>query len=232
MRIDKSRGVLICVIIFCIPAFFAHSACAQPAPDPAPLPAHRVLAAENEIGFFGTIPVANASYRADAVDRQFYIFGIAYNRMLVHGRLCDVRWVSEIMPVELLREPFLKGTSVQTLSDVPSFTETKTTYGMGSNPVGADVIFLPNGKWEPFVGVHGGVSYFTRNVLSVQGSQFNFLLDGRAGMRYMLSGRRSVSVSYRFEHMSNAFTAIDNPGVDSQMIQFSYNFPSHFWRAH
>jgi hypothetical protein len=211
---------------------FALDACAQPAPDPAPSHVSRSLAAENEIGIFGTIPVANASYRADAIDRQFYVLGISYNRMLVHGHLCDVRWVSEIMPVMVLREPFLRGTSVQTTSANPPFTSTGSTYGMGSNPVGADVIFLPNGKWQPVVGVHGGVGYFTRNVLSAQGSQFNFLLDGRAGMRLMLSGRRSVSIAYRFEHMSNAFTAIDNPGLDSQMIQLSYNFPFHFRSAH
>jgi hypothetical protein len=226
MRFHTGPGIFTYAIFFCLLGFFALSACAQPTPDPAPSHVSRSLAAENEIGFFGTIPVANASYRADAVDRQ------SYNRMLVHGRLCDVRWVSEIMPAVVLREPFLKGTSVQTNTANPPFTSTGATYGMGSNPVGADVIFLPNGKWQPVVGVHGGVSYFTRNVLSPQGSQFNFLLDGRAGMRLMLSGRRSVSIAYRFQHMSNAFTAIDNPGVDSQMIQLSYNFPFHFWRAH
>lgn len=231
MRFHAGPRIFIYAIFFCL-GFFVLSACAQPTPDPAPSHVSRTLVAENEIGFFGTIPVANASYRADAVDRQFYIFGFSYNRLLVHGRLCDVRWVSEIMPAMVLREPFLKGTSVQTTSANPPFTSTGATYGMGSNPVGADVIFLPNVKWQPVVGVHGGVSYFTRNVLSVQGSQFNFLLDGRAGMRYVLSGTRSVSIAYRFEHMSNAFTAIDNPGVDSQMIQLSYNFPFHFWRAH
>lgn len=232
MQTHAGRGVFIWVIFMCLVAFFTLSACAQQTPDPASQPVSRWLAAENEIGFFGTIPMANASYRADAVDRQFYIFGISYNRLLVHGHFCDVRWVSEIMPAMVLREPFLKGTNVQMLSANPPFTSTKATYGMGSNPVGADVIFLPNGKWQPFVGVHGGLTYFTRNVLSPEGSQFNFLLDGRAGMRYMLSGRRSVSIAYSFQHMSNAFTAVDNPGVDSQMIQLSYNFPFHFWRAH
>lgn len=232
MRFYTGPGVSNSVILFFLLVFFVLNSCAQQTPDSAPSSVSRALAAENEIGFFGTIPVANASYRADATDRQFYIFGISYNRLLVHGHFCDVRWVSEIMPAVVLREPFLKGTSIPVLSANPPFTSTAVTYGMGSNPVGANVIFLPNGKWQPFVGVHGGVLYFNRNVLSPQGSQFNFLLDGRAGMRYMLSGRRSVSVSYRFQHMSNAYTAVDNPGLDSQMIQLSYNFPFHFWRAH
>lgn len=232
MRFHTGLRIFTYAILFCVPGFFALSACAQPTPDPAPSHVSRTLAAENEMGFFGTIPMANASYRADAVDRQFYIFGVSYNRLLVHGHFCDVRWVSEIMPAVVLREPFLKGTSIPVLSANPPSTSTGVTYGMGSNPVGAQVIFLPQGKWQPFMGVHGGVTYFTRNVLSPQGSQFNFLLDGRAGMRYMLNGRRSVSIAYRFQHMSNAYTAVDNPGLDSQMVQLSYNFPFHFWRAH
>jgi hypothetical protein len=136
--------------------FHAQRLCAQQTPDPASQPVSRSLAAENEIGFFGTIPMANASYRADATERQFYIFGFAYNRMLVHGHFLRCARVSEIMPAVVLREPFLKGTSIPVLSANPAFTSTGVTYGMGSNPVGTNVIFLPNGKWQPFMGVHGG----------------------------------------------------------------------------
>ena len=43
----------------------------------------------------------------------------------------------------LLAEPFIKGTDFQAQASVPPFTETKVTFGVGTNPVGADVIFLP-----------------------------------------------------------------------------------------
>ena len=116
-------------------------------------------------------------------------------------------------------------------ASVPPFTETKVTFGVGTSPVGADVIFLPEKPWQPFTGVHAGISYFTRNVLSSHAAQFNFLLDGRAGVRFSLRGGKSLSVAYMFQHMSNAYTALENPGVDSHMVHLAYAFPFRFRRA-
>jgi hypothetical protein len=131
------------------------------------------------------------------------------------------------MPVELLREPFERGTNIQTIRSFP-FTESKVTYGVGTNPVGADVIFLPRRRWQPYIGVHGGFSYFTRNVLASQAARFNFMLDGRAGVRFPLGGSRTLSVAYMFQHMSNAYIASENPGVDSHMIQVMFDVPLRF----
>jgi len=184
----------------------------------------------HELGVFGVLPLANGHLRGTTSDRHFFLFGVSYSYLLVHRRVCDVRWVSEIMPLELLAEPFIKGTNIQTLRSVAPFTETKTTFGLGTNPVGADVIFLPKKRWQPFTGVHAGASYFTRNVLGFRAARFNFMLDGRAGVRIPLHGGKSVSVAYMFQHMSNAYTALENPGVDSHMVHAAYTFPFRFRR--
>jgi len=193
---------------------------AQAAPEPP----------RNEFGVFGVLPLANGSLKGITSDRHFFLFGFSYSRLLGHSRVCDVRWVSEVMPVELLAEPVLKGTNVQTLSALSPFTETKVTYGVGTNPVGADAIFLPERKLQPFTGVHGGFSYFTSNVLDFEAAQFNFMLDGRAGVRMRMGGGKSLSVAYMFQHMSNAYAAVANPGVDSHMVHIAYAFPLRFTR--
>jgi hypothetical protein len=182
----------------------------------------------NEIGTFAVAPLANGSLKGVTTDRRFFLFGMSYSRLLGHSRVCDIRWVSEVMPLELLAEPFFAGTNFQALHAVPPFTETRITYGIGTNPAGADVIFIPGKKWQPFAGVHGGISYFNRNVLGAEATRFNFMLDGRAGLRLKLQSGRSVSVAYMFQHMSNAYIAVDNPGVDSHMIHVSYTFPFRF----
>jgi hypothetical protein len=184
----------------------------------------------NEFGVFAVLPLANGSLKGITSDRHFYLFGLSYSRLLGHGRVCDVRLVSEIMPVELLAEPFVKGTNIQTLNALSPFTETKVTYGLGSNPLGADLVFLPQRKWQPFTGVHGGFSYFMSNVLDAEGAQFNFMLDGRAGLRVQMGGGKALSVAYMFQHMSNAYAAAANPGVDSHMVHIAYVFPFRFKR--
>ena len=57
------------------------------------------------------------------------------------------------------------------------------------------------------------------------------MLDGRAGVRFRLHGGESLSVAYMFQHMSNAYTALENPGVDSHMVHVAYAFPFRFRRA-
>jgi hypothetical protein len=185
----------------------------------------------HELGVFGELPLANAQWKGVTSDRHFFLFGLSYSYPLVHHRVYNVRWVSEIMPVELLAEPFIKGTNIQTLRSIAPFSETKTTFGLGAKPVGADVIFLPERHWQPFTGVHAGASYFTRNVLGFRAAQFNFMLDGRAGVRFRLHGGKFLSVAYMFQHMSNAYTALENPGVDSHMVHVAYAFPFRFRRA-
>lgn len=216
--------LLPCILLFAVfppVKTYAQTSALQPQAAPA----------RNELGVFAVLPLANNHLRGTTSDRHFFLFGFSYSYRLVHRRVCDVRWVSEIMPVELLAEPFIKGTDFQTQRSVPPFTETRVTYGLGTSPVGAEVIFLPQRRWQPFTGVHGGISYFTRNVLSFQAAQFNFMLDGRAGVRFPLHGGKSLSVAYMFQHMSNAYTALENPGMDSHMVHVAYAFPFRFRRA-
>src|SRR5579864_4123512 len=113
-------------------------------------PQEQAAPSRHELGVFGVLPLANGHLKGTTSDRHFFLFGLSYSYLLTHRHVCDVRWVSEIMPVELLAEPFIKGTNFQTQSSVPPFTETKVSFGLGTNPVGADVIFLPEKRWQPF----------------------------------------------------------------------------------
>jgi hypothetical protein len=182
----------------------------------------------NNFDIFAVVPLANGSLKGVTSDRHFFLFGLSYTRLLTRTRICNIWWVSEIMPVELLAEPFINGSRIQTLANDPPFTESRITYGVGTNPVGTDVLFLRDRRWQPFVGVHAGFSYFTRNVLASDGAQFNFMVDGRAGLRYALHQNESLSLAFMFQHMSNAYMAAGNPGVDSYMIRIAYTFPFRF----
>ena len=181
----------------------------------------------NEFGVFGVFPLANGSLKGVTSDRRFFLFGLSYSHLLARTKVCDFRWASEIVPLELLAEPFIQGTDLQALTSVPPFTETRVTYGLGTNPVGAEVVFLPGRRLQPLTGVHLGISYFTRNVLASHAAQLNFMIDGRVGVRFPMQSGKSLTFSYMFQHMSNAYTALENPGVDSHMIHVAYTFPFH-----
>jgi hypothetical protein len=224
MPIMKERilSLLPLLLLLFISARTGYAQTAQPPSYAPPL---------NELGVFADLPLANGSVKGTTSDRHFFLFGLSYSRRLVHSRVCDVRWIAEIMPVELLGEPFIKGTHIQTLTSLPPFTRTRFTYGVGTNPLGVEVIFRPKKSWQPFTGAHAGMSYFTQNVLASRAAQFNFLVDGRAGVRFPLRGAKALSVAYMFQHMSNGYTALENPGVDLHMVHIGFTLPFRFKRS-
>ena len=53
---------------------------------------------------------------------------------------------------------------------------------------------------------------------------FNFTFEFGAGLEYYQSQSRSVRLEYQIHHFSNAYTAQENPGVDSGLLKLTYNF--------
>lgn len=99
-----------------------------------------------------------------------------------------------------------------------------TDYGYGLRPLGQHVRFLPFSRVGPFVEANAGFLVFNRNVPSDLGRRFNFEFGGGAGLEFALPHRRMIAAEYRVQHISNAYTAPDNSGIDQQEFRLSYVF--------
>jgi hypothetical protein len=179
----------------------------------------------NSFEIIGCDSLGNASLKGTTFDRRLLELEFSYNRLLIRKKNIALMFASEAIPLALLREPFFKNTEIQSrFQDFP-FTETRTSYGLGAKPVGILLTWFPQKKIEPLVGIHGGFLYFDRNMLSAHASQFNFTIDASLGLRFRLQEKTAISLSYMFQHMSNAYAAVENPGVDFHMIRVEYSFP-------
>ncbi|HEY3102487.1 MAG TPA: acyloxyacyl hydrolase [Pyrinomonadaceae bacterium] len=49
-------------------------------------------------------------------------------------------------------------------------------------------------------------------------SRFNFTFDFSGGVQIVNSNRRSFTIGYKYQHISNGYTGTFNPGVDVQMV--------------
>lgn len=185
--------------------------------------------ARNSIEVVGVATLADGSLDGTSVDRRLFLLGFTYSRVLTRSRRADIRFTSEVIPLALLREPFLLGSSIP-MPASNRFTEMRETYGVGASPVGIEIDWLPRKKVQPFFGLEGGFLRFGRNVLDSHGAKFNFTIDGRCGVRIALREEKSISVAYVFEHMSNAYEAAANPGLDAHMISVTYRFPLRILR--
>jgi hypothetical protein len=186
-----------------------------------------VSPARNGIEVVGAATLADGALESATVDRRLFVFGVTYSRVLTHRRVLEARFTSEAIPMALLREPFLTFASVQAVTS-NRFSVMRETYGFGASPVGIEIDWLPHKKIQPFFGVQGGFLRFDRNALDFLGAKFNFTIDGRGGVRIALPHEKSISVAYAFEHMSNAYLARGNPGLDAHMISVTYRVPLRF----
>ena len=199
----------------------------------------------NQLEIEGTGTLTNMRWQGQTLDRHLFEIGVSYERLLTKRNWGSMSFASEAVPFAALREPILRACPFDpiTLQCVGPFftgllpekigsfsfpfesTGYRTSYAAGAAPVGFVFRFLPERHVQPFVGVRGGFLYFNRNVLADDASQFNFTLDGRAGVRIPLPDGKAISVAYMFQHMSNKGISRDNPGMDSHMISLSYSFP-------
>ncbi len=214
------------LIIVTAPSIFF----AFPAPALAQGPDQRPSAGisvsdKNSVSLHLVGTIANGSLQGTSQDRRLFLIGAAYNRLLVRRSFASLSFTSQLIPFALLREPYFIGTNIQALRNVPPITETRKNYGAGASPAGVRVNFLPRKKVQPFFGIQGGFLYFSKTAISRQASHFNFTVDGRAGVEFPLSFGRAISFAYMFQHMSNAYIARQNPGVDSHMLTLAYRFP-------
>jgi opacity protein-like surface antigen len=66
--------------------------------------------------------------------------------------------------------------------------------------------------------------YSTRPIPDESAGSFNFTFDFGAGVEFWRSASKSVRIDYRYHHISNHYTAPDNPGIDNGLFQVTYAF--------
>lgn len=98
------------------------------------------------------------------------------------------------------------------------------TIGQALSPVGFQWNFRPQHRVQPFLIGHAGTMFTTHPIpLSAAGS-FNFTFDLGAGIEIYRTPTRSIRAEYRYHHISNDYTADQNPGIDNGVFQVTYAF--------
>ncbi len=131
------------------------------------------------------------------------------------------RWTSTTLKYRVAVLPLiLVHTSANTHTfGAATFVETnQTTYGGGVEPIGVQFNFRTSHKFQPLAMATGGALYFTRQVPVPNSSQYNFSFSFGTGLEIFAGDAHSVTVGYRYLHISNGYTAKYNPGIDNNLI--------------
>ena len=172
---------------------------------------------ENEWGVWGGISFDSTTLIGKTPDAKFGNIGLRYGRVLKTSKTVAFEWTIDVIPVSVLLNPRPEVTSVG-----PGFTITSlvrhSVYGFGAAPIGLKFNFRRNRRVQPFGQATGGFLYFNRQAPVDDSSRFNFTFDFSGGVQIVNSNRRSFTIGYKYQHISNGYTGTFNPGVDVQMI--------------
>jgi len=230
------------------------AAFAQTKPAVAEFHTDALRAGANEYQIWSGYSPTSLGWIGKTEARRLFMFGGGWHRVLLAGNSLAWKFTVDAVPVMLVSQPTITGqqpTFTGTPPDLvfagctgPEFTiETvqntkgsssipgcphasrRTTYGFGLEPVGFDFNFRRRHRFQPLVGINGGFAIFRRDVPVADSNSFNFTFSLRGGMQIFMSQSRSVTIGYRFHHISNADTGNPfNPGIDSNFIYAGYSF--------
>jgi hypothetical protein len=147
------------------------------------------------------------------LDRKFFELNGQYTVTVLARRRLALKYVAEVVPVALLNEP-----TEYYLNPKHQVIDTRagaTTYAGGITPLGLQLNLWNGHRVQPFFDAHGGALYFTRQEPVPGSSQYNFTFNFGTGVQLFAGKRSSVLLGYKYHHISNADTAGQNPGVDS-----------------
>ena len=211
------RKIVIFLTLFCAAVGFAQDQKATAVPD-----ARDQQQFTQEFGFWSGYAWTSPENIGVSPDRKFFSLNAKYSIVVLNSSHTSLRWVSEVVPVAILHQPTqtyydprLGGTYTQ---------QANTRFAFGVTPLGLQFNVLRHRKVQPFADIHGGMLVFNHAVPVPNARAFNFTFNFGGGVEIFTSERNSLTIGFKYHHLSNNETAPANPGVDSPMAYIGYSW--------
>ena len=143
--------------------------------------------------------------------------------LLRAGRV-HLRYTAQLLPIVYLR-------GVEQYRELPAagsrlyVVSGKTTaYGIGLVPMGLDLAVEVTRRVRVQVGLGAGIYRFSQHVPLAAGRQRNFSAEWDGTLMFDTGRNRWLQLGVRWKHLSNGFTAYENPGIDNRMLFAGLSF--------
>lgn len=100
-------------------------------------------------------------------------------------------------------------------------------YGLGISPLGYTFNRKLTNKSDLDFGIKSGIMFLNKKFPTDQARRLNYSFDLSLAFQHFLFNKTSVSLGYKFHHLSNAQTGKHNPGIDSNFIFFTLKYFSN-----
>jgi hypothetical protein len=90
--------------------------------------------------------------------------------------------------------------------------------GFAVAPIGVEARVAASARWRLYAGGALGAVWFTRDVPILDARAFNYTFEFGGGVHWQYRRGQALRVGYKFHHLSNMYTARQNPGVDGHLF--------------
>jgi hypothetical protein len=99
-----------------------------------------------------------------------------------------------------------------------------SAYGIGLVPIGLDLAVDVARRVRFQVGAGAGIYRFSQHIPLAAGRQRNFSAEWDGTLMFDTGRNRWLQLGVRWKHLSNGFTAYENPGIDNRMVFAGLSF--------
>jgi hypothetical protein len=172
----------------------------------------------NEFGIWGGYSPFSFVLKGTSKDRRLLLVNLQYARTLFATRAVTFKYTADVVPAAFEFQP----TQLYVVDGKVLTNRGGSIYGAGTNPIGLQANFGPK-RVQTMVNGSLGFLYFDRQVPIVESSQFNYTITVGFGAQVFLRPGRSVTVGWKYHHLSNNYQAHFNPGIDSGVFYVGFS---------
>lgn len=176
------------------------------------------------VGFSPDSPAG--SYLGVTPGRQLFLVGARAEWVLESTGAIVLAATADLLPVAVVTHNPTYRTVRRVSSSTGAVFESKVVtgespvFGAGLSPFGLK-LYLTHAKGiRLYGGGAAGALWFTRNTPVPDARRFNVTFETGAGVELARSRSQAFVLGYKFHHLSNAYSAPENPGLDGNVIYF------------
>ena len=206
------RGLAVLALAACA---FAPNACG--AEDASPLPDWYAGP------YFGTAHNSPGGDKWGSIaDRDHYMIGIRGSTEVLRLGGFSLAFSPEIVPLIVITNNPTYHTAIAFRNGAPHTIEvadgTAPVFGIGFAPLGTEALLRVGPRAQAFAAVAVGVSWFTRDVPVANSKSYNYTIELGGGLLWEYRPGHRIRFGYMFHHLSNAWSAEENPGLDGDVF--------------
>jgi hypothetical protein len=154
--------------------------------------------------------------------RDHLFMGLQAQTTVLKLRSVRISYGVQLLPAVIVRGKTLpigyeEGAYFEELRD-----DRNIAYAFGFSPFGLEVAVPIAGRVSAYGTTSGGLLLFTRSFPVRYAQQANFFIEYGGGVMVRTGPSQWIQAGYKFHHLSNAYRAIVNPGLDANVFYVSY----------